>query len=40
MICFPVVWGGVQEEFDEPTIEEEDMLDKKCESDGTVSRSF
>ena len=32
--------GGVQEEFDEPTIEEEDMLEKLCESDGTVPRSF
>ena len=30
----------MQEEFDEPTIEEEDMLEKLCESDGTVPRSF
>ena len=30
----------MQEEFDEPTIEEEDMLEKMCESDGTVPHSF
>ena len=31
----------MQEEFDEPTIEEEDMLEKKMsETEGTVPRSF